>query len=185
MKKKILLLTTGGTIASAPTESGEGLAPAITGSGIHGMIGGIISNYDVTVRDILSLDSSNIQPEEWKINACHNIADNGADLILGDHPHVLQPMEEYNGVSIVYSLGNFCFGGNMHPENRTIIFNQTLSITKDKNNNTFNINGITIDITPCYVYTGEINNWQPAIIDDEEAAAKVLDFMNQITDSPL
>lgn len=69
MKKKILLLTTGGTIASAPTESGEGLAPAITGSGIHGMIGGIISNYDVTVRDILSLDSSNIQPEEWKIIA--------------------------------------------------------------------------------------------------------------------
>lgn len=69
MKKKILLLTTGGTIASAPTESGEGLAPAIDGGGIREMLGSVIGGYDVTVRDILSLDSSNIQPEEWRIIA--------------------------------------------------------------------------------------------------------------------
>jgi poly-gamma-glutamate synthesis protein (capsule biosynthesis protein) len=111
--------------------------------------------------------------------------DNGADLILGDHPHVLQPMEEYNGAYIVYSLGNFCFGGNRHPENRTIIFNETLTITNDTGTGTYEVTGKTYDITPCYVYTGDTNNWQPAIIEDEETKNKVLDFMQGLTDSPL
>lgn len=39
----------------------------------------------------------------------------GADLVLGHHPHVLQGIEQYQGKSIVYSLGNFVFGGNAHP----------------------------------------------------------------------
>lgn len=125
------------------------------------------------------------EPEGWKVASCHNLVDNGADLILGDHPHVLQPMEEYNGVYIVYSLGNLCFGGNKHPENRTIIFNQTLNITKDIPSGTYTITNISYDITPCYVYTGDINNWQPAIIDDEADKQKVLDFMNGLTSSPL
>jgi len=96
LKKKILLLTTGGTIASAPTESGEGLAPAITGSGIQGMIGGIISNYDVTVRDILSLDSSNIQPEEWKIIA-RSIA---AAITSDDH---------YDGIVVTHGTDTMAY----------------------------------------------------------------------------
>jgi poly-gamma-glutamate synthesis protein (capsule biosynthesis protein) len=124
------------------------------------------------------------EPEDWKISACHDLVDNGADLILGDHPHVLQPMEEYNGAYIVYSLGNFCFGGNRHPENRTIIFNETLTITKNTSDDTYEITDKTYDITPCYVYTGDTNNWQPAIIEDEETKNKVLDFMHGLTDSP-
>ena len=35
----------------------------------------------------------------------------GADLVIGSHPHVVQPTEEYNGGQIVYSLGNFVFDG--------------------------------------------------------------------------
>ncbi len=37
------------------------------------------------------------------------IADAGADLIIGDHPHCLQPIEYVNGIPVVYSLGNFWF----------------------------------------------------------------------------
>ncbi|MEH7744303.1 CapA family protein, partial [Neobacillus drentensis] len=33
----------------------------------------------------------------------------GADIIIGAHPHVLEPMEVYNGTAIFYSLGNFIF----------------------------------------------------------------------------
>lgn len=66
-KKKILLLTTGGTIASAATE--EGLAPNITGEGLKQFVGGMLDAFDVTVRDILHLDSSNMQPEEWEFIA--------------------------------------------------------------------------------------------------------------------
>lgn len=39
----------------------------------------------------------------------------GVDLVLGHHPHVIQGIETYKGKSIVYSLGNFCFGGNKNP----------------------------------------------------------------------
>lgn len=40
----------------------------------------------------------------------------GADIVYGCHPHVLQPIEEYQDGVIYYSLGNFCFGGNIYPK---------------------------------------------------------------------
>ena len=70
-------------------------------------------------------------PEEWKIRASRKLVDNGADLVVGNHPHVLQPMETYNGVDIIYSMGNFCFGGSKRPENRTIIYQFTLTINTE------------------------------------------------------
>ncbi len=44
--------------------------------------------------------------------------EHGARLVLGSHPHVLQGVESYRGVPIVYSLGNFVFGGNSNPKNK-------------------------------------------------------------------
>ena len=65
-KKKILMLTTGGTIASAPTEGG--LAPQGSNEILSHMgINSAGMDFDLEVREILTLDSSNIQPEEWKI----------------------------------------------------------------------------------------------------------------------
>lgn len=52
-------------------------------------------------------------PEQ--INLAHAVIDAGADIVWGTHPHVLQPIEEYNGGVIFYSLGNFSFGGNTDP----------------------------------------------------------------------
>ena len=66
-KKHILLVTTGGTIASAPGE--QGLAPAVSGQGLLRMMEPVTGSYRITVREILHLDSSNIQPEEWRIIA--------------------------------------------------------------------------------------------------------------------
>lgn len=119
-------------------------------------------------------------PEEWKVRASRKLVDNGADLVVGNHPHVLQPMENYNGVDIIYSMGNFCFGGSKRPENRTIIYQFTLTIDEDKN-----IVNKGAEIIPCYVYTGDINNYQPTPIEDEVVKQKVLDFMNWKVDSPL
>lgn len=120
------------------------------------------------------------KPEEWKIRACHALIDYGADLVIGDHPHVLQPMEKYNGKTIIYSMGNFIFGGNRHPENRTIIYQHTLTI-----NNDGTLTKEKGKIIPCYVYTGDMNNWQPAVIKDKETKQKVLDFMKGKRNSPL
>ena len=62
-KKKILLLTTGGTIASVP--GGEGLEPQRSDV-MERELEQLGTYYDITVRDVMCLDSSNIRPEEWQ-----------------------------------------------------------------------------------------------------------------------
>ena len=84
--------------------------------------------------------------------------DEGADLVCGHHPHVLQGIEVYKGKNIVYSLGNFCFGGNSNPGDKdTMIFQQTFTLTKDglKEDNITNI-------IPCSLSSEKNrNNYQP------------------------
>lgn len=121
------------------------------------------------------------KPEEWKMRASHRLVDAGADLVIGNHPHVLQPYEIYNGVGIVYSMGNFCFGGSNKPENRTIIYK--FDVTFD--NETGDLINKSAEIIPCYVYTGDSNNWQPKVIEDAAVKQKVLDFMAWKTNSPV
>jgi D-alanyl-D-alanine dipeptidase len=59
--------------------------------------------------------------------------DQGADLVLGHHPHVIQPVEIYQGKPIIYSLGNFIFGGNSNPsEKNTEVFRQIYSFEEGK-----------------------------------------------------
>lgn len=64
--KKILLITTGGTIASRI--SPEGLVPA-EGSFLTERLGALRGSYDISVMPLMNLDSSNIQPEEWQLMA--------------------------------------------------------------------------------------------------------------------
>ncbi len=55
----------------------------------------------------------------------HHAIDAGANLVIGHHPHRIQPVEYYNGCYILYSLGNFCFGGNSNPKDKdTFIWRQ-------------------------------------------------------------
>ena len=65
-KKRILLLTTGGTIASMP--GGDGLAPADSGV-FEREMEQLRTYYDITVQELICLDSSNIRPAEWQIIA--------------------------------------------------------------------------------------------------------------------
>ena len=48
-------------------------------------------------------------------NRGHALINHGADIVVGTHPHRLQPIEVYKGKYILYSIGNFCFGGNSNP----------------------------------------------------------------------
>lgn len=61
-RKNILLITTGGTIASVP--GGEGLEPRCSDV-LEREIQQLRTYYDITVQDLMCLDSSNIQPEDW------------------------------------------------------------------------------------------------------------------------
>ena len=64
--KTIALLATGGTIASSPTK--DGLAPALTGEELA-RLAGVGTLCHVVCHDVFALDSSNIQPEEWRVLA--------------------------------------------------------------------------------------------------------------------
>lgn len=63
MKKRILMLATGGTIASR--ESGQGLAPAITSEELLGYVPGIGELCRVETVQLMNLDSTNVGPSHW------------------------------------------------------------------------------------------------------------------------
>ncbi len=53
------------------------------------------------------------EPTDRQKRVAHSLIDDyGVDIVVGTHPHRLQPIEKYNGHYIFYSLSNFCFGGN-------------------------------------------------------------------------
>lgn len=84
-------------------------------------------------------------PEADQVALAHAAIDAGAHLVIGHHPHVLQGIELYNGRYIVYSLGNFCFGGNSSPNDYDcMIFQQTFTLTGDTVSTDNNIN-----VIPC------------------------------------
>ncbi len=57
-------------------------------------------------------------PEPYQVRLAHAAIEAGASGVLGSHPHVLQSMELYQGAPVVYSLGNFVFGGNWNPRDK-------------------------------------------------------------------
>lgn len=70
---KILLLSTGGTIASRPGK--DGLEPGLSGEELIESLGDLRGKFQITVKQIMNLDSSNIQAEEWSIMA-HAVHEN-------------------------------------------------------------------------------------------------------------
>jgi poly-gamma-glutamate synthesis protein (capsule biosynthesis protein) len=50
-----------------------------------------------------------LRPTPEQVKLAHQMIDAGADLIVGSHPHVVQPLEQYHGCWVAYSLGNFVF----------------------------------------------------------------------------
>lgn len=87
----------------------------------------------------------------------HAAIDAGASLVIGSHPHVIQGYEKYNDRYIVYSMGNFCFGGNANPSDKdTWIFQQTFKLTGDS------LDTSSINTIPCSLSGhSSYNDYQP------------------------
>lgn len=94
------------------------------------------------------------RPNAYQKNLAHAAIDAGADLVYGSHPHVLQPTEEYGGGLILYSLGNFSFGGNSFPRDYdSVIVQLTLCRNAD--------GGVLLeacDYIPCSISGSDENN---------------------------
>lgn len=113
-------------------------------------------------------------PNDYQRNLAHAFVDAGADLVIGNHPHVLQGIEMYNGKMICYSLGNFCFGGNRNPNDKnTMIFQQTFTFVDGELNSE-----IDARIIPCRLSSADsYNDFKPIIAEDSRKQT-IIDNVN-------
>ncbi|MEE6450030.1 CapA family protein [Gottfriedia acidiceleris] len=119
-------------------------------------------------------------PNSTQKNLAHYAVDHGADLIVGHHPHVVQGIEEYKGKFIVYSLGNFMFGGNKNPKDKdTFVFQQTFHL-----NNGVLTNQKEIKVVPFSISSvSSRNNYQPLFLkgsEEQRVKKKIINVSNKI-----
>ena len=107
------------------------------------------------------------------------VEDWGADLVIMHHPHVLQGVDVLDGHYVFYSLGNFCFGGNMvirgQGKNKTVRTLETAVVQMDLR---FSDDGVYLGqsgrIYPCYISSsaqevGDPNDFQPKLVTGDQA----------------
>ncbi|MCL1917943.1 MAG: CapA family protein [Peptococcaceae bacterium] len=126
------------------------------------------SKSDVIVAQIHWGDEGSNMPNATQVDVGHFLIDAGADIVLGHHPHVLQPTELYKDRYIVYSLGNFCYGGIQWPgydTSLTAIWQIEISL-----DNKEHLTLATPKVVPCSI-TGDpafqINDYQPIPLTDD------------------
>ena len=88
---RVLLLTTGGTIASRRGD--QGLEPQISARGLLEYMSDLRAHYHIDARDILNLDSSNIQAEEWQTIA----------------RAVMENLDAYDGIVITHGTDTMAY----------------------------------------------------------------------------
>lgn len=100
-------------------------------------------------------------PADWQTQLAHFTIDQGADAVVGHHPHVLQGAEIYKGRPIAYSLGNFIFGGNSRTDYDTAVMRVAL---KDRQ--------MKVEFLPV-----EVQGFQPQVAQ----GTKATEILNHIT----
>ncbi len=101
-------------------------------------------------------------PADWQVDLAHFTIDQGADVVVGHHPHVLQGAEIYKGRPIAYSMGNFIFGGNPRSDYDTAVLKVAL---KDKQ--------MKVEFVPV-----EVRGYRPQVATGDRSAQ----ILNQIAD---
>jgi poly-gamma-glutamate capsule biosynthesis protein CapA/YwtB (metallophosphatase superfamily) len=106
------------------------------------------------------------RPAKDQTDLAHKYIEQGADLVVASHPHVLQGFEQYQGKWIAYSLGNFIFTTNNDPNTwESMILNA--SCTKERS--------CELQMTPI------ITKWAQPVRMTEEEGAKLMDKMSRIS----
>lgn len=104
-------------------------------------------------------------PDAYQKQLGRMCIDWGADIVVGNHPHVLQGIDYYNGKYIIYSLGNFCFGGNKNPKDKNSMIVQ-MSVALDKDGT---YDETRLQVIPCRISSvSSRNDYCPTIVDGEK-----------------
>ena len=104
-------------------------------------------------------------PNNVQKDLAHFCIDEGVDLVVGSHPHVIQGIETYKGKNIIYSFGNFSFGANKNPDDKdTFIYQETYKLEEGK------VIRKESKVIPCSISSSkERNNYQPMPLEGKEA----------------
>lgn len=118
-------------------------------------------------------------PNAFQTKLARFCIDRGADIVVGHHPHVIQGIERYRDRYIVYSLGNFCFGGNRNPSDKdTFIFQSLFTFSGDK------MTACEGRIIPCSVSSvSHVNDYQPTILegsDSERVLSRIYEYSSRL-----
>lgn len=116
------------------------------------------------------------EPNEAQRVMARFAIDNGSDMVLGSHPHVIQTIEKYNGKLIAYSLGNFSFGGNSNPQDyRTFILQGKIKL-EDKA-----IKGIEFKVIPTIISSVDNRNDYVPTPATGEKASEIINKLNELS----
>jgi poly-gamma-glutamate capsule biosynthesis protein CapA/YwtB (metallophosphatase superfamily) len=110
-------------------------------------------------------------PEIWQSELAYFTIDQGADAIVGHHPHVLQGAEIYKGRPIAYSLGNFIFGGNARSDYDTAVLK--LSLREEQ---------MKVEFLPV-----EVRKYQPQVVRGErgDRILQHIDLLSGVFEEPM
>lgn len=110
-------------------------------------------------------------PTAWQRELCRYAAECGAQIVYNSHPHVLQPMERWGDSVILYSMGNFCFGGNRNPSDKdTAVVQVSVEVGEDGMAEVTDVTAV-----PCCVSSrSDRNDYRPTpYAPDSKEAARV------------
>jgi len=121
-------------------------------------------------------DEKDYVPNERQVPLGRATIDAGADLVIGHHSHRINPIEEYKGKYICYSLGNFSFAGNTRPDDMdTYIFQQRFRVYPDGV-----VENEGFRIIPCSISSQEkINDFKPTPA-TQEHSAQIVDRLMEL-----
>ena len=121
-------------------------------------------NVDLTIFNFHWGQMRVYEHNKTQENIAHYAINQGADLVIGHHPHVLQGIEKYHDKYIAYSLGNFVYGGIYYPYDSDSVILQMQYEVDNKKIIKESLKLIPVSITS----SGKKNDYRPKVLEGKE-----------------
>lgn len=98
-------------------------------------------------------------PNAYQVDAAKYLESLGVDIIIGTHPHVIEPVDYINNTLVIYSLGNFLSAHEVVNMDNRVGLMTSLDIIKDSKTNEIKIDNVQNELLYTY-YTKDYTNFK-------------------------